>query len=612
VVPLAARIRRPLVLLAVLAPVAIAAFVDMPAHAQIRIGERIVAYDTAISIGDDGVLTIVETIDYDFASFERHGIYRDVPTAFLWEPDRRYERIYPLEVVDVRTSGGAPDGYVIESGGPGITRIKIGDPDVTIDGQHRYEITYRVEGALNGFEDHVELYWNAVGTEWSVPIDRATASVEAPASITDAICFAGPSGSTLPCDAARIRGRTARFAGGELGPYEGLTVVVAIPTDAVPTPAPILRERWSLARAYRLDAPRGIAAGGLLLAVIGGLGWLAWTRGRDRLYRGSQVDEVMGGDPALGDRAVPVLDADAAAPVEFEPPADLRPGQIGTLADEEANLLDVTATIVDLAVRGHLVIQEIPKEGWFGKPDWRLVRLDEPEEGLLRFERTLLEGLFRDGSEVLVSSLRTTFVPRLRKVQDALYRDAMDHGWFRDRPDKVRTKWTLIGIAATVLGIAGAIALAALPPWGWVGVPLLVGGIGLWILAGRMPARTAAGTAMLRRARGFRTVIETAETHLSRWAEQENVFTRYLPYAVVFGLTDTWAGAFAGLAEEAPTFYVSSRPFVAAEFAEAIDGFTVTTGGTLATAPPSTSGGSGFSGGGSSGGGGGGGGGGSW
>jgi uncharacterized membrane protein YgcG len=319
----------------------------------------------------------------------------------------------------------------------------------------------------------------------------------------------------------------------------------------------------------------------------------------------------MGGDPSLGDRAVPPLEADATAPVEFAPPEDLRPGQIGTLIDERANPLDVTATIVDLAVRGHLVIQEIPKEGWFGKPDWRLVRLEASEDGLLQFERTLLAGLFRDGSEVLVSSLRTAFVARLQKVQEALYRDAMAAGWFRGRPDTVRGVWTAIGIVAVIVSVAAAIALVAWTTWAWLGVPLVIGGAGLLVLAGRMPARTAAGTAMLRRIRGFRTVIDTAETHMSRWAEQEGVFTRYLPYAVVFGLTEKWADAFAGLAQEAPTFYVSKRPFVAHEFGEAIEGFSVTTGGTLATSPPSASGSSGFSGG-SSGGGGGGGGGGSW
>ena len=66
-------------------------------------------------------------------------------------------------------------------------------------------------------------------------------------------------------------------------------------------------------------------------------------------------------------------------------------------------------------------------------------------------------------------------------------------------------------------------------------------------MARRMPARTAKGTAMLRRIRGFRRVIATAETHMSRWAEEENVFTRYLPYAIVFGLTEKWAKAFEDL-----------------------------------------------------------------
>jgi uncharacterized membrane protein len=108
-------------------------------------------------------------------------------------------------------------------------------------------------------------------------------------------------------------------------------------------------------------------------------------------------------------------------------------------------------------------------------------------------------------------------------------------------------------------------------------------------------------------------VIATAETHMSRWAEDENVFTRYLPYAIVFGLTKKWAKAFEdlGLAPDTSSWYVGSHPLTALAFADSIDGFAVTTGGTLASTPAS-SGSSGFGGGGFSGGGGGGGGGGSW
>ena len=74
----------------------------------------------------------------------------------------------------MRASEGTPADYEVESVSGGITRIRVGDADIEITGRHAYELTYTVEAALNGFRDHDELYWNAIGTEWSAPIERAT------------------------------------------------------------------------------------------------------------------------------------------------------------------------------------------------------------------------------------------------------------------------------------------------------------------------------------------------------------------------------------------------------------------------------------------------------
>jgi uncharacterized membrane protein len=161
--------------------------------------------------------------------------------------------------------------------------------------------------------------------------------------------------------------------------------------------------------------------------------------------------------------------------------------------------------------------------------------------------------------------------------------------------------------------VGGALEFAAVR-WtelGLIPLPVVLFGLLVAIGAHAMPRRTPKGTGLVRRVHGFRTVIATAETHISRWAEQENVFTRYLPYAIVFGLTDKWAKAFAGLATPPDTtWYVSSRPFVYADFGHAMGGFSTVAAGTVASTPGG-SGGSGFGGGGA-GGGGGGGGGGSW
>jgi uncharacterized membrane protein len=583
------------------------ALLAVPATAQSG-PEVIHDYTVHIQILADGDLRIRETIDYDFGTTSHHGIFRTIPTRFPY--DEANDRIYPLD--DVTAQSDAPDDVDVSEEG-GFTKIRVGDPDVEISGRHTYTLTYRVEGALNGFPDHDELYWNAIGDEWQAAIEHARVTVTAPASIQRVRCFQGYQGSTEPCARATSDGSEASFRPGRaLSPFEGLTVVVAIPKGAVPLPQPILDERWSAGRAFSAN-PGTVAASLTVLALLGGALFRLWSReGRDRRFLGSQIDQVMG--TASGEEeAVPIGEGDAEAPVEFAPPEGVRPGQIGTLLDERANVIDVTATIVDLAGRGFLLIQEIPRHGLFSKDDWSLIRLEKAETELLQYEKKLLDGLFRDGNEVKVSELKTTFAERLHAVERSLYEDAMREKWFRTRPDHVRTRWAGRGALLTVAGGVLTFVLARWTHWGLVGIPVIAGGVTLALMARWMPARTAKGTAMLRRIRGFRRVIETAETHMSRWAEEENVFTRYLPYAIVFGLTKKWAKAFEdlGITPDTSGWYVGPHPFTALAFADSIDGFAVTTGGTLASTPAS-SGSSGFGGGGFSGGGGGGGGGGSW
>jgi uncharacterized protein (TIGR04222 family) len=585
----------------------VAAVAVSPA-ARAQDAERINRYDVAIEIGSDGDLLITEVIEYDFGSAERHGIVRDIPERLRY--DREHDRVYPIDVVSVTASSGTPSDHDIAHEG-GFLRIRVGDPDRTISGDHTYTLTYRVQEALNGFPDHDELYWNAIGHEWGASIDRAKVTVTAPGPIEQVACFAGSRGSRLPCETAAVDGDTAAFRQDGLLLHEGLTIVVGLPKGLVPEPRPTLEERWSAARAFSLTPVTIGAFLVLLLASLAGFAALAWRTGRDRRSVGSQVDIVMGAPEGTLERNVPLLES-GSAPVEFAPPADLRPGQVGTLIDEVAGPLDATATIVDLAVRGYLTIVEIPKSGWFGKPDWRLVRRKPPDGELLEYERRLMDGLFEDATEEDLSALKTRFAKRLARVEDALYDDAVARGWFVGRPDRVRERWVWTGIGVLLAAAVLEFAAVRWTSLGIVPIPLMLLGILIAIGARWMPRRTPRGTGLVRRVHGFRTVIATAETHLSRWAEQENVFTRYLPYAVVFGLTHKWAEAFEGLARQPDTgWYVSPHPFAYAGFADAMDGFAVTTSGTIASTP-SGSGGSGFGGGGFSGGGGGGGGGGSW
>ncbi len=430
-----------------------------PASAQS--GERILDYRVNLEIRDDGNLGVTEVIAYDFGSNERRGIFREIPTRFPY--DDEHERVYPIEDITVTaTPESTPTDVQVTTEG-NVTRIRIGDPDVFITGQHTYTISYTVRGALNGFEDHDELFWNAIGTEWPVPIEQAQTTVTAPAAILDVLCFTGPQGSTLPCTSSNVDGTTARFTEDGLNPFEALTVVVGFPTGVVPTPVPILEEKLTFSTAFD-PAPGKIAVGvGALVLGVVGLVWLL-RKGRDRRFVGSATDQAFGN--ITGEEEAVPLRGRVTGPVEFEPPEGIRPGQLGTLIDEEANLLDITATIVDLAVRGFILIQEVPSEdGKRHKPDYRLTDLGKSRAELRPYESQLLGDLFETGSVVDLSELKYKFASKLSGLKTALYDDAIEKGWFSHRPDQVRLLWRGVGLVVLVAG--GFLTfLAASQGWG--------------------------------------------------------------------------------------------------------------------------------------------------
>ncbi|MCU1457704.1 MAG: hypothetical protein JWL73_1796 [Actinomycetia bacterium] len=574
-------------------------------------GEHIRDYHIDLAVQPDGKLKVRETIVYDFGTTQHHGIDRRIKTRLRY--DGRYDRVYPISDVHVSGDESTPANVKESSETGGEHQIRIGDPDKLITGVHTYNIDYTLAGTLNrpkssGLD---ELSWNAVGDEWEVGISRATVTVSTPAAISRIACYAGATGSRVSCAQHSFTGSTAQFSQASLFPGSGLSVVVGFPPGTVPRPKPILEERWSFARAFALTPVTVGTSAVLLVLIIGGFGIVMYRIGRDRRYKGSAVDAAFGNSGA-GDQRVPFF-AKVPVPVEFVPIDGMRPGLMGALIDERANALDVTATIVDLASRGFLTITEIPKHGLFGHTDWTLTSLDKQAQ-LIQYERTLLDGLFAGRTEVKLSELKNTFATKLQSVESQLYDELVRRGWYSKRPDKTRAVAGWIGVGVLAVAVTIAVFLAVLTHAGLIGIPLVLGAVFLLIAARTAPSRTPAGTAALIHTLGFKRFIDESEKNRAQFAEKQNLFTEYLPYAVVFGATERWAKAFTGLDGQAPTgpsWYVSNHPFAPLLFVSAMDSFTTSAAGTISSTPGG-SGSSGFSGGGFSGGGGGGGGGGSW
>lgn len=564
-------------------------------------GWTITSFHSDIKVNADSSLLVKEDISVDFGTLQKHGIFRTIPLRYRF--DDKQDRYYTLTISDV-TDGTRPVPYARSIDHDNMV-IKIGDRANTVTGRNRYVISYQVAGVMNSFADHDELFWNVDGGLWPVPKKSVSATVQVPyGSFQKAACYEGPSGSRESCAYTTSPNSLTYTSTRQLGPGEQMSLVTALSKGAVTVPAPLLESR---ARRFPQDAfdinPLTVGVSAVVLLL--GLALIVWswmTHGRDRAYL---TQYYLTNDPRQ--HAGPLFQHEPLV-VEFEPPQNLKPAQLGLLLDESADTKDVSATIVDLAVRGHLTISEVPNER-----DWLLTWKAGDVSPLLPYEKTIFDGLFTGRQQVKISELKGTFHDTLSTAENEVVSDAMARRFFTHNPTYTRLAWGFLAVLGIIFGGAMTYGLGLFFGWGLVGAAVLLVFVALLAVSKRMTQRTATGRDVMQHALGFRLYMTTAEKYRQQFAEKAQIFTQLLPYAIVFGCVNLWAKAFEGIDTSGTNnWYVGNTPFQAALLSSNLQSMNAGLSAAIASSPPSSGSSSGFGGGGSSGGGGGGGGGGSW
>ncbi len=541
-------------------------------------------FDARITVERDGTLDVTETITARFTG-SWNGLFRTIPVKY-----RTPQGLNWTLGVDLQSVTGA-DGRSLRveaSRERHYLKFKIWVPDAR-DATRTVVLRYRASNGLRFFDDHDELYWNVTGDEWEVPIEAASAWIELPpeAGGLRAIAFNGVYGSTARDAVVETDGATVRVTmPHRLEFHEGLTAVVGWNKGLIPEPTladragGMVRSNWPLA----IPVP-------VFLLMFG-----VWRR--------------RGRDP----RRRPIA-------VQYEPPDGLTPAEAGTLMDNTADMRDVTATLVDLAVRGFVRFEEREEAKLFGLfgggTEYFLHRLKPASDwaALTPHERHVLEGVFDGaGDTVALNDLEEEFYRKLPRIKTAVFDRLMSHGFYRGRPDQVQAVWIFLGIAAGALLAVGGGNLAG--RFGLTPVPFVAAGLisalVMMVFGYLMPARTEPGARALERVLGFEEFLRRVESdHMERVITSPHLFDAYLPFAMAFGVEKKWARAFEGIYTQAPAWYAGPgvAHFSAAHFSSRLSSFSTKMGETLSSSPRS-SGGSGFSGGSSGGGAGGGGGGG--
>jgi len=493
-------------------------------------------------------------------------------TFLLQEPyDTDHDRWYEISGLSAHTGAGDP------------VEVTVTEDDTTMDavlatgGASVVILDYQVLGTVSEVGDRLELEWTAIGG-YSEFVEETTVVVDAPSPPQALSCAAGEPLSSIYCTSSDMGGPqalVARFLQTDLEPGQTFDIVVSYPQGTAESTL-ILSRSWSLTSAFAITPVTAGVFGLLLVVLVGGLVLLIWVRGRD--------ERALRSEARKADHAP--VEPGVGGSLQFHPPDNVHPGQIGTLIDEQADVVDITATVVDLAVRGYLRIEELPHER-YASVDWLLTRTGQRgEETLLPYERLLLDALFPKGPQTRLSELGEEFAQQLADVREELYRDMVRLKWFARRPNRERNQWTTVGIFLALLGVVVTVMLAIFTNAAFTGLALVIAGAAVTVGAQYVPAKTKLGSAVFAHVVGFRAYLLRAQVDDIPPDRRVHVFSRYLPYAIIFDNVEQWARILAAAgAEEASgqglSWYRGPADWGLEDFADSIKVFTLTLSGVI-------------------------------
>ena len=516
---------------------------------------------------ENGTMVVTEHIGLVFIG-DWHGIHRTIPVEYPGPHGSNYTLF--LKVSSVTDESGAALKYESSVKG-GFRDLKIYIPGAS-DTTKEVQISYEVANGIRYFNDYDELYWNVTGNDWPVPIDYAGGFVLFPAHAAGQLRaqgFTGVYGSHDTEVSSKVEGNQVNIETTNPLPMRGgLTIDVYIPKGILKEPSLFTKVGWYVKSNPIVFLP---------LVAFAVMFTMWWYKGRDP-------------DPGL-----------SVAPM-YSAPKDMSPAETGSLVDDSVDPRDITSTLVDLAVRGYIHIEEkTQKVLLFSNTDYsfRLVKPRAQWTDLRAHERGMLENMFSGGSDVIhLSDLKNRFYIALPGIKRNILSELKQKGMYLVDPDSANAFRIL-----AVLLIAAPFVVAQVMGWAQfflapgVAVVCIVAAVVIVLVFGSlMTAKTLKGVRTVVEIKGFREFMNRVEAERLKTMPPDT-FEKFLPYAMALGVEKHWAHAFQGIVQNPPTWYTGSQPgyFSPIFFMNSMQGMTSSTYEAFTAAPRARSSGSGFS-----------------
>lgn len=549
--------------------------------------ERIADYWLHAELEGPGQATVVEVIDYDFGPNSRRGLLRNIPDV-------------SADADIVVSSPTAPDQLQV-TGSSREARLRVGDPAVTIRNRHRYRIEYPIETLLVG----ERVSWNAIGTDWDVPISAAEIHLTAPFGLEAPQCDQGRRGRVGGCVAVEVEPGHLVVEASGIDPGEGVTLSATV-GDPLASPSSPTAPMGPAEDPGSGWLSPGLAAAAA--ALIGGAAVSAWVQrlGREQVWHGGPADAAFGPPDGTiaGVELVDHADLAEMATIEFEAPRDLSAAAGGIILAEKVRPTHQMAWLMESAIRGEIEVIDRDEK------DFVIVRGATTPHPVVA---PTLDAMFSGREQIELGSYDPQFAAAWKQLAGELETWRRASGMWDPAGRTRRNRARMLGVLGALAGLAGTVlggVLANRSGAGWLvlaAVGGIVAGAGLLALirAWELPVRTPEGSARWLQIESFRRFVSESEARHAEAAASMGVLRQYTAWAVAVGELPHWqkaVDAAAAMPGSAVTSSVNDLRFIS--MASGLSRATTST----FTAPSSSGGG----GGGGVGGGGGGGGGGSW
>lgn len=241
-------------------------------------------------------------------------------------------------------------------------------------------------------------------------------------------------------------------------------------------------------------------------------------------------------------------------------PRQLSAPLVGVLFRQKIGPREIAAAIIDLALKGYLIVNERGDGYSFGER--------KALAHLRPYQKAVADEILKGGLRESLSSLKEQpkqelFSKSVSEIYEDIYSEIVQLGYFVESPKSVTLKYKIFGILLFFLSVIGFFSSPLIFPnnlylvFAFLGV--VIASMVIINLSDTMPKRTKKGRSALEDWLGFRKYLIEYPEHVGFEQIQQDIFIKYLPYAVVLGVERQWADHFVNAPIQIPDWYNSFR-----------------------------------------------------